>query len=82
MPLEVRLPPFGPGDRSIILKNRKPNKSKEPIRLISKSPVNSKLKWRGIIYRIRNKEGREERKIGTIQVTNYIGNSMEKFPYL
>jgi hypothetical protein len=79
LPLEVRLPPFGPGDRSIILKNRKSNKSKESV---NKSPVNSKLKWRGIIYRIRNKEGREERKIGTIQITNYIGNSMEKFPYL
>ncbi|GBB91074.1 hypothetical protein RclHR1_01820003 [Rhizophagus clarus] len=79
MPLEVRLPPFGPGDRSIILKNRKSNKSKEQI---NKSPVNSKLKWRGIIYRIRNKEEREERKIGTIQITNHIGNSMDKFPYL
>lgn len=79
MPLEARLPPFGPGDRSTSSKNRKSNKSKEPT---SKSPVNAKPNWRGIIYRIRNKEVKEERRIGPIQITNYIGNSMEKFPYL
>jgi hypothetical protein len=73
MPLEVRLPPFGPGDQ-IIFKNRASNKPKD---LIVRSP--SKPKWCGIMYRKRNGE---EKRVGTIQVTNYIKNSMKNFPYL
>lgn len=74
MPLEVRLPPFGPGDQSIIFKDRTSNKPKD---LIVRSP--SKPNWCGVMYRRKNGE---EKRVGAIQITNYIDNSMENFPYL
>lgn len=73
MPLKVRLPPFGPGDQSIVLKNRISGKPKEPI------IKPSKPKWCGVLYRTKNEE---EKRVGAIQITNYINNSMENFPYL
>ncbi len=76
MPLEVRLPPFGPGDQSIIFKNGISNQPEEPN---FESSVNKKPKWCGIIYRIKNNE---EKKIGKVQIANYIGGSMKNFPYL